>query len=69
MNSQLKLIAEQMTEEEILNKIIEYQIACDKDKEHMEIDTSDYWWNDLNMNTRMLINYERILKINQSVIR
>jgi hypothetical protein len=66
MNSQLQLIAEQMTEEEIYSKIYKYQQACDMDREQMELDTSDYWWNDLNLNTSMLIKYERILKIKQN---
>lgn len=66
MNAQLELMAEQMTEEEIIKKIEEYQKACDRDREHMDLDDSIYWWNDLNMNTRMLINYERILKIKQN---
>ena len=66
MSHQLELMAEEMTEEEIIKKIDEYQKACERDREHMELDNSIYWLNDLNMNTRMLINYERILKIKQS---
>ena len=55
MNAQLELMAEQMTEEEIIKKIDKYQKACDMDREHIELDDSIYWWNDLNMNTRRLI--------------
>jgi hypothetical protein len=66
INSQLELMAEQMTEDEITKKIDEYQKACEIDREHMELDDSIYWWNELDMNTRMFINYERILKIKQN---
>ena len=66
MRAQLELMAEQMTEEEIIKKIDDYQKACEKDELQMETDSSIYWINDLNMNTRMLINYERILKIKKN---
>jgi hypothetical protein len=67
MSSQLEFMAEEMTEDEIIQKIKKYHDACDNDIKQMELDTSDYWWNDLNLNTKMLINYENILKIKQSI--
>ena len=63
--SQLKLMAEEMTEDEIIEKINKYQVACDNDRKQMELDNSEFWYEDLHMNTRMLINYENILKIKQ----
>ena len=66
MNQKLKQMADEMTEEEIIKKIDEYQKFCDRDEKNMETDDSMYWINDLEMNTRMLINYKKILKIKQN---
>lgn len=64
-SGQLELMAEEMTEDEIIEKINKYQSACDNDRKQMELDDSNFWYKDLHMNTRMLINYENILKIKQ----
>ena len=67
MSGQLELMADEMTEEEIIEKINKYQLACDNDKKQMELDDSAFWYEDLHMNSRMLHNYEKILKIKQGL--
>jgi hypothetical protein len=69
MNAQFKLMADEMTEEEINVKINKYQKACDYNKRNMETDDSEFWYEDLNINQRMLGNYLDILKIKQGIIQ
>jgi hypothetical protein len=69
MNAQLQLMSDEMTEEEINAKINKYQKACDYDKRNMETDDSEFWYEDLNINQRMLGNYLDILKIKQGIIQ
>jgi hypothetical protein len=49
MDQKLKQMADEMTEEEIIKKIDEYQKFCDRDEKNMETDDSMYWINDLEM--------------------